>query len=388
MFDMLLLFISISFFITLGLGLLLEKMRIPWIFGALILGMFLAWNNPFASVTSSQTFQWLGRVGMYFLLFIIGFEINVKEWLKQGKLITELTFIIIPFTALFGAIFFKFIFNIGWVVASIAALSFATVGEAILVPILDEFKLINKKIGQIIIGAGTLDDVFEVTTLILVSLLYVGKTVSIWNSIYGLISIGILFMVAVLFTKINKKNHKFKVPEIGTIFIFIISIMFLFCGAGSIGDSAALGALFAGIAVKNFIPKQRLKFVEKEIKSVSYGLFSPLFFLWVGISTDVSYLLVNIPLLILAVIISILPKIIGTLLVAYKNIGIKASIFSGTALSVRFSTSIVLIKIMLDYNIIPLTMYSIIIATTVVLQFIIPGILAYLITRWKKDINV
>ena len=46
-------------------------------------------------------------------------------------------------------------------------MSFATVGEALLFPILDEFKVINTKLGQSIIGIGTLDDVIEVFVLIL-----------------------------------------------------------------------------------------------------------------------------------------------------------------------------------------------------------------------------
>ena len=389
MLDLLLIFLSISFGVTLGLGILLEKMRIPWIFGALILGMILAWKNPFAMVTNAQTFQWLGQIGMYFLLFIIGFEIDVKEWLKQGKFITKLTITIIPFEAIFGSMFFHFAFGVNWVVSSIAALSFATVGEAMLVPILDEFNLVNKKMGQTIIGVGTLDDIFEVLTLILVSFLYIGNgKMDLLNSAYGLIGISILFGGLIFLRKMSEKKKILKVPKMGAILIFIISIMFLFAGVGSIGDSAALGALFAGIGVKNFIPKKRLKFIEKEIKGISYGFFAPIFFLWVGISTDMNYIISSAILLVLAgIAISYSAKILGTWIMAHKEMGNRQALMTGVALGVRFSTSIVVAKILLDHSVIPLTMYSVIVATTVLFKFIVPGLLSYMISKWKNYIT-
>ena len=390
MLDLLLIFLSISFGVTLGLGLLLEKIRIPWIFGALILGMFLAWKNPFVMITNSQTFQWLGQIGMYFLLFIIGFEIDIKEWLKQGKFITKLTFTIIPFEALFGSMFFHFAFGVNWLVSSIAALSFATVGEAMLVPILDEFNLVNKKLGQTIIGVGTLDDIFEVVTLILVSFLYVGNgKMDLLNSAYGLIGISILFVGMILLKRIiSEKKKILKVPKVGAILIFIISIMFLFAGVGSIGDSAALGALFAGIGIKNFIPKKRLKFIEREIKGISYGFFAPIFFLWVGISTDMNYILSSAILLVLAAVaVSKSSKLLGTWLMAHKEMGTRQALMTGVALCVRFSTSIVVAKILLDHGIIPITMYSVIVTSTVLFKFIVPGLLSYMISRWKKYIT-
>ena len=56
---------------------------------------------------------------------------------------------------------------------------------------------------------------------------------------------------------------------------------------GNLADYAALGALFAGVAMRNALPAKMLKSVDSEIRAVSYGLFGPIFFLSVGLSTDV-----------------------------------------------------------------------------------------------------
>ena len=53
--------------------------------------------------------------------------------------------------------------------AILVALSFATVGEAVLIPILDEFRLTKTKLGQTIPGVGILDDVIEVLLLVFIT---------------------------------------------------------------------------------------------------------------------------------------------------------------------------------------------------------------------------
>ncbi|MEJ2279169.1 MAG: cation:proton antiporter [Candidatus Lokiarchaeota archaeon] len=83
------LFLGAIFLLTYLIGMLIEKIHIPWIFAALILGFVLAIYNPFSSITSSSTFDFLSQLGMYFLLFIIGFEIDLKQMKKMGKLISK-----------------------------------------------------------------------------------------------------------------------------------------------------------------------------------------------------------------------------------------------------------------------------------------------------------
>jgi Ca2+-transporting ATPase len=154
------------FLFTFLVGILLEKFRIPWIFAALILGLILAFQNPFEVLTSSETFKFLAWLGMYFLLFLIGFELDLKKIKTLGKFIIKSTFFIIFFEAFFGSLLVHSVFGYSWFISILVALSFATVGEAVLIPILDEFKLTKTKLGQSILGIGTLDDIIEVFLII------------------------------------------------------------------------------------------------------------------------------------------------------------------------------------------------------------------------------
>ena len=200
------LFLSLIFLLTFVLGKAIEKVHIPWIFSSLLIGFFLAIYNPFTTITNSSTFEFLAQLGMYLLLFIIGFEIDLKEMRRQGKFIIKTTIITIFFATFFGTLLICFLFGFNIFVSIIVSLSFATVGEEILIPILDEFKLTNEPLGQTIIGVGTLDDIFEILTLILV-ILFVGSSAQDIFEVYDYCGLRKPFFVRIgCDDMINNKN--------------------------------------------------------------------------------------------------------------------------------------------------------------------------------------
>jgi len=377
------LFLSIAFLITFLLGRLLEKVKIPWIFAALFLGSILAVSNPFAVTTSSDTFIFLAQLGMYSLLFIIGFELDLNELLKQGKFIIKSTFFIILFEAFFGFLFVHFLFGTPWFVSLIVALSFATVGEAILIPILDEFKIINTKLGRSIIGIGTLDDVIEIVALIL-AMLVIGSssTAPHFDLVVTFASLFGMFALAFGLTKLKKESSRFMFLDIPNLFIFVFFVLFLFLAVGQYADAAPIGALLAGISLRTFLPKVRIASVEKEIRAICYGFFAPIFFIWVGVTMNVGYL-VSYPLLIILIIaVSSGAKLLASWLVARKELGARNSVLLSVGLSVRFSTSIVIVKILFDNALIGLHLYSVIVASSIIFTFIIPPLFSHLLLRW------
>ena len=378
------LFLSFVFLLTFILGRLIEKIRVPWIFAALILGSLLAIYNPFTSATSSPEFVFLAQLGMYFLLFVVGFEIDLSKLRKQGKFIFKATFFIIFLEAFFGTLLVHFVFGYGWLISFVVALSFATVGEAVLIPILDEFRIVNTKLGQSIIGIGSLDDLIELFTLILVIFL-IGSSDSAHhlNIVVILISLFTLFGLAFVLTKFRGEGRKFSFLDIENLFILILFILFLFLGIGEYAHATAIAALLSGIALKTFIPEKRLKTIESEVKTMCYGFFAPIFFLWVGSTMNMNYI-VSYPLLILLVVgVSNTAKILGSWVIGKKELGTKESILLGIGLSVRFSTSIIIIKILFENGLIDVGLYSVIIASSIVFKFIVPVLFSNLIVRWK-----
>lgn len=376
------LFFGIVFIFTFLIGKLMERMNVPWIFASLLLGFFLAIYNPFTSITSSQAFEFLAQLGMYFLLFVIGFEIDLNELKKTSKFILKSTVFIIFLEALLGGILLKIIFGYTWFMSFIVALSFATVGEAVLIPILDKFKIVNTKLGQSIIGIGTLDDIVEVFVLVLVTSTIASGLHSYFHIGVTLLSLAALFALTFGLTKLKEEGKKFGFLNIETLFLFVLFVFFLFLGIGEYAHSTAAAALLSGIALKTFIPNKRLEFLENEVRTMCYGFFAPIFFLWVGESMKINYL--DPVLVLLVVLASGGAKIIGSCIAGWKELGMKKSIILGIGLCTRFSTSIIIVKMLMDSGLIGSDLYSTIIASSIVFVFIIPIIFSNLIARWVK----
>ena len=207
------------------------------------------------------------------------------------------------------------------------------------------------------------------------------------NVLITIFSLLLVFSLTYFLSLLKKEGKKFKVFNIETLFLFIMFILFLFVGLGSYASIDALAALLAGVALKNFLPKERLKFIENEVRAVCYGLFAPLFFFWVGITTSLSYLSQNPAILMLFFFIPWICKLIPSYLAGRKKLGNKGSILLGLGLSVRFSTSIVIIKYLFEHNLIPLSLYSVLIASTALFTLVIPISFAYLLGKWRNFVR-
>lgn len=384
----LLLFLAGAYLSTFIVGRLLEKIRIPWIFSALLIGFGLSIYNPFTEITSSSTFIFLANLGIYFLLFIIGFELDIKNIIKQKSFVFKTTAAVILAETFLGTIFVHYIFGISWWISILVASSFATVGEAVLLPILDEFKLVKTKLGQTILGIGVLDDLIEIITIIIVSVL-IGRNVghthfSIWTN---LLILGLLFGLVFILVKLHKHLDKFKFSDIPELFLFVIFFLFLFTGIGNFVESAALGALLAGIAIRNIVSKSNLKFVESEIRTTAYGLFAPLFFLGVGMNTKFGFLTKSFHLVLIIVAITAIAKIGTTVLMGKKKFGLKKSAIMGVGLTVKLSTSIVIIQLLFQNNLIKSELYSILIAATIIFTIFVPLLLPNLLKYWNLGLS-
>jgi len=369
-------------------GTLLERIRVPWIFGALITGLLFASIPSLRIFGNAEILTFLAWLGMYFLLFLIGLELNLEKIKKIGKFIARSTFFIIFFEAFWGSLLIHYIFHFSWFVSVLVALSFATVGEAVLVPILDEFKLIKNKLGQTILSIGTFDDIIEVLVIVIavLTVTFMSGSSEINAAINHILLIFALLFVLILLLvvsiKLKNKISFFHSKKLEINFILVLTILFLSLGITYSVDMLAIGAIFAGILVRNLLGKQKFSLVENKIKTLTYDFFGPIFFFWVGLGTDIKFLTKSPLLILLVIFVSYGSKVFSSWLIGRRELGNHRAIFMGISLSVRFSTSIVIIKYLFENNIINLQIYSILIASTIVSIFI-PFILSWYIKKYK-----
>jgi Kef-type K+ transport system membrane component KefB len=391
------LLIAVTFAFSLGLGFLLEKyLKMPWMFSALFLGIIFSSFGLFQSTIQDETFNVLSTMGMLFLLFMIGFNLEIGQMKRFGKHILKGAILIIGLEAVVvGALlFFLFPAQIGGspLVAIVVALSFATVGEAVLLPILAKFNLLKTKFGQLTLGIGTLDDILEVLTLIMIPFLPIFlPTLQIQgfpDPTFVILDLIGIFVLTIVLVKIASKieyvlSNNFNFGFIRPLVIMLIFFSYVVVGSFVFESLAAISAIFGGIVARSLLPTENFQSDEKVVNFLGYVVLSPMFFLSVGASMSFASVFVY-PLLIVVILLSTIgAKLSGSYLLFRKVLGKRHSLLLGLGLSVRFSTGLIVQYVLLISGLITLDLYSALIASAVVMTPLILLALPWALCRGK-----
>jgi Kef-type K+ transport system membrane component KefB len=400
--DYVFLLIAVTFAFSLGFGFLLEKyLRMPWMFSALFLGIIFSSFGLFQITLQDEAFNVLSTMGMLFLLFMIGFNLEIGQMKRFGKQILKGAIIIVGLEAVIVGtlLFFLFPAQIGNspLVALVVALSFATVGEAVLLPILAKFSLLKTRFGQLTLGIGTLDDIIEVLTLMMIPFLPIFlPTLNIQGfpdpTFVALDLVGISIVTIVLM-KIASKikyvlSNNISFGFIRPLVIMLIFFCFVVIGSFVFDSLAAISAIFGGIVARCLLPTENFQSDEKVVNFLGYVVLSPMFFLSVGASMSFVSVLAY-PLLITVILISTLgAKLSGSYLLFRKLLGKRHSLLLGLGLSVRFSTGLIVQYVLLLSGLITQQLYSALIASAVIMTPMILIALPFALCKEKDSLCV
>lgn len=393
--EYVILLITLTYALSLGLGILLEKyLKMPWMFSALFFGIALAYFNLFQTTLESETFKILSDLGMLFLLFIIGFNLELEKMRKFGKEIVKGSLLIIGLEAITITSILYFMFpgevHNSLLVALITALSFATVGEAILVPILAKFNIIKTNFGQLTLGIGTLDDILEVLTILLLPFLpTLMPDIQIQgfpDPIFVILDLIGITILTIVFVKIaNRVRDSIKkngdLDFIRPLGILLVFFSFIALGGFVFESLMAVSAIFGGIAIKQMLPKEKLRDDENNINFLTYVFLSPIFFLSIGSHVSLSAIALSPLLLILLWLGAKGSKLLASYLLFNKSLGKRHSLLLGLGLSIRFSTGLIVQYALFSCGLISIGLYSTLILTAVLMKPVVLFIYAQALSK-------
>jgi len=393
-----LLLLALLFALTYFVAGLLERLKIPGILAALFVAMGAHYTPIAAMLTggvNGSVFTVLADIGVLFLLLFIGLQIDLSGMQRQSKDITTATVLntVVPFV--FGIAVMRFL-DFGWVTAFVIGLTMMPTAEAVIVPILDEFRLIRSKIGNYIIGAGVLDDVIEV---------FLVATVSVWITTAGsptgldtteiariITNTAIFIAVAwgVRSLVLVPLSHWLQV-RVPNLIILMIIVLFIFGGfAEYVGLGLVVGAIVAGMMMRPVFEAAREtgEQATKAVRAVSYGFFGIIFFLWIGMSVDLKGLLDSPELAILLFLAAFTGKLTGIfLMVPMKKISAKEAWAIGIGLNARLTTEIIVAKLLLDAKLIGSELFTALVASSSLSTIIVPLVFSALASRWRETLS-
>ncbi|MHB1355193.1 MAG: cation:proton antiporter [Anaerolineae bacterium] len=362
--------------------------RLPWMFTVVIFGMVLSALGLFQEVFASESFTFLARMGMLFFLLTIGIDLDLREIRKLGAYIAGGDILLTLTEGLLLALFFYFVLpdfvNHSFVIALASGIAFGTVGEVVLAAILKEFHLEKTRFGQLALGIGVFDDIFEILVLAVVIAMPAfiqgtgsqsvawGNVFSIVLTLVGLVAVTILIgftarYIRPLFKKIPANS--FVTPFI----ILAVVFAFIYLSSTRFENMGVIAAIFGGISIKLLLPEPMLEQHKKPLFFVANVFLGPFFFLSLGSKMSFSAL-ITYPLVILAVIVIALgTRISLSYLLFRKLLGKRASLVMGIGLTSKFSTSVITENLLLTTGLITAPMFSVLMGAFIVLKPLIVG---------------
>jgi Kef-type K+ transport system membrane component KefB len=279
-----------------------RRLKMPGIIGLILSGILL---GPFGLNLISEKIgiTMFGTVGLLYLMFLTGLEINLVELSRFRK-----------HSIVFGALTFIIPLSLGilitWVILRMpfrTALLFSSIFSThtlISYPIISRYGLTQIKVAGITIGGTIITDTAVLLLLTIVAASTRGDVGWLFSFKLVIFFLILIIFSVVLLPRLGRWLLARLQGENGYQFIAVLMMVF-FTGflAKILGIEPIIGAFFAGLALNKLIPQKSP--LMNRIVFIGNNLFIPFFLLSVGMLIDLKALMAGPDVLFVAFIVII-----------------------------------------------------------------------------------
>lgn len=282
--------VGIAVLLVAIVGLLANKLRFSVIPFFIIIGMVVGQHAPQIgyidlTFTESKPFiDFMGRLGVLFLLFYLGLEFSVGRLMRSGKSIVTGGLVYVFLNFISGVL-------IGWLMdlpfkeMMVLCGVMTSSSTAIVAKVLTDLKRTANPETEIIMGMIMFDDLFIAMHISFLSGLVLSGGGSVWQVIGTcLLALGFILLFLILGRKVVPAIDKLLSVNSSEIFILIIfALLFITAGfSESIHVAEAIGALMAGLVLADSKYIKRIEGMVLPYKDY----FGAMFFFSFGLSID------------------------------------------------------------------------------------------------------
>lgn len=243
--------LAIVLLLASGLGVLTQLFRQPTVLAYLATGAIIGYFG-FFNLANQETFKLFSDLGIMFLLFLIGLEINYTSLRLVGKTSLIVGVGQLVFTTVIG--FFLSVFlGFGQLESLYIAVALSFSSTIIVVKLLADKKDLNSLYGKISIGFLLVQDFVAILILVVLAGVESSHGVSWWSFIFTIIKGAGLFVVMLW---LGRKYFPiiFDVVAYSSELLFIASLAWVLTLAAvvsKIGFSVEVAGFLAGLALAN-----------------------------------------------------------------------------------------------------------------------------------------
>ncbi|MBR9676155.1 cation:proton antiporter [Candidatus Woesearchaeota archaeon] len=363
------------------------RFNYPRVIGQLLAGIILGLPILHLVFTSEvrNNISFLADLGIIFLLLLIGMQLNLDKFKKSGKdsIIIALFCVLVPF--ILGFIFIKAI-GYSTTIAFVVGSAFSLTAEGTKLKVLLEMGVLNTRIGIIMLGAGILDDFFEIIFLsILLIIVHKSYTSLVWLPLKLIAFVGMVYLFYKVFPLLLKiiQKEKSRIATFSFILLFALIIAVI---SKKFDLGPIIGAFIAGIIIHlSNHKKQEHKENIKELETMTFAFIIPFFFVNIGLNFDFSIFTHNAWLTIMILFIATIGKVLGALIsTPFTSLSLKQSHLIGWGMNSRGAIELVIAEVARINNIIPIEIYSAIVFMAITTTLIFPIILKIIISKDRE----
>lgn len=288
--DTLILEIGVAVGLVAAVGLISNKLRVSVIPFFILIGMVLGQHAPdlgFIDLQFKESLpfiEFMGRLGVLFLLFYLGLEFSVGRLVKSGKSIVTGGSIYVCINFVTGLL-------VGWMMDLPFAETMVICGimtsssTAIVAKVLTDLRRTANPETEIIMGMIMFDDLFIAMHISFLSGLVLSGGGSVWQVVGTcLLALGFILLFLILGRKVVPAIDRLLEVKSSEIFILIIfALLFITAGfSESIHVAEAIGALMAGLVLADSKYIKRIEHMVLPYKDY----FGAMFFFSFGLSID------------------------------------------------------------------------------------------------------
>lgn len=284
-------FVQLAIILTLSstLGFIIYKLKLPLLIAYLLGGLVIALVG-FFDINTSVVLSFFPEIGIAFVLFLVGMELDLREIRNLGKSIILAGILQIFITTILGT-FIAQSFGFSLVESIYLGIGLSFSSTIVVIKLLLEKKDLRSLYGKLSVGILLLEDLLAVIILLgfssTASVLGLGLTealpvLAFVGKVFVLFSLLVIFnhyVLRALFKAVSESTELLFMTALAWCFVFVsISIM--------LGFSVVIGAFLAGVALASSPYHFQIQGKVKPMRD----FFVALFFVYLGTKVNFAHI--------------------------------------------------------------------------------------------------
>ncbi len=315
-------FLALAFLVAVAKASALVALRLhqPAVLGELLVGVILGptvlnmlgWP-AFEGYHLEETISYLSHLGVLFLMFIAGLEVDLEAMAESGRsaILAGIMGVLTP--VLLGPLVMG-LFGYSLQHGIFIGLVLAATSVSISAQTLMELGVLRTRVGTVLLGAAVADDILVILFLSLFTALTIGG-----GSGAAAVALVLVRMVAFLLLAlwVGRRLVPRVVPWVedlpisqGLTALVLVAILLYSWAAEVLGGMAAItGAFLAGLAFARTPFRRR---IEEAMSVMAYSWLVPVFFISIGLETNARALgWSGVPFALILVVLAVASKVLG-----------------------------------------------------------------------------